>query len=122
MLNRKPRLTLKPKAPGERFPERRHKLYREFIRVHDCVFKTHARTPVGRCYALPGRFKIECAHYVTRGAGGDDVGNCFPACAYHHDEQEAATGWFEKRYGLDLAAIVAEFAQRWTDRHEQETA
>ena len=113
----KPRLKLKPKAPQSRFPKRRSPLYREFIKQHDCVVKTHARTP-SPCYAEPGRYKIECAHYHTKGSGGFDRGNTFPACPGHHTEQEGKDAEFEKKYGLELSVICAELLVEFTGEEE----
>ena len=110
-MNRFP-LRRKPQAPGSKFPKRRSPIYREYVKARNCVVATHARTP-SPCYAKPARYKIECAHWPTQGSGAYDVGQSFPACPGHHDEQEGKTAEFERRYGLCLADICLEIKTEW---------
>lgn len=111
------RLRQKPKAPGSRFPHRRSKSFRSFVKAHDCAVATHATRP-RPCFALPGRTKIECAHLKTQGSGGDDVGNCVPLCPTHHDEQEGFTEAFERKFGLDLHRIASTLQRQWEEGHD----
>lgn len=112
-------LKQKPKAPKPKFPKRRSPIYREFIKAHDCIVVTHARMPTP-CYAKPGRYKIEFCHLKTRNSGGDDIGNTFPGCPGHHDEQEGNDVEFEQRYGLpSLETICAEFKAEWESEAER---
>lgn len=48
------------------------------------------------------------AHVVSRGAGGLDAGNVWPACRRHHDQQHAiGVRAFEKRHGLSLEVVAS---------------
>lgn len=86
------------KRQGSRFPERRNVAYLDWIRSLCCV--------------ICGMTPVEPDHVQTRGAGGEDEGNCCPLCHEHHMERHA-TGirTFQRKYDFDLSAL----AQRlWT--------
>lgn len=101
--------------PGAKaFPHRRVPEYEKWIRQHACV--AWLQVPqVGYGPQHDGR--IECAHVKSRGAGGDDVGNCWPACHHHHLEQHAlGIQSFQKKYGLDLYAIAKDLGVQYRAR------
>lgn len=55
---------------------------------------------------------IECAHVVSRGAGGKWT-SVISLCRRHHQHQHSlGVRTFAKQYSLDLAAIAAELATR----------
>jgi hypothetical protein len=101
------------KRGGSRFPKRRDPAYREWIRSLPCAARD-ALAPylptLSRCYGI-----IECTHVKSRGAGGDDFGNCIPLCTGHHRHQH---DWgimaFANYYKLDLAAIARNLGERYT--------
>lgn len=100
-----------PKA----FQHRRIPEYQEFIRGYACLIRSIPLEAYGRCPL--GIFGSECAHVKSRGAGGDDIGNCVPLCRYHHQQQHAlGIRSFQKKYGLDLYAIAADLGRIYRAR------
>lgn len=88
-------------GPSKRFAQRRDPAYCARIRTHPCLIGA----------SCSGR--IECAHVVSRGAGGDDRGNTVPLCTRHHREQHRiGVTSFARRYGLDLAFEATVLAGR----------
>jgi len=87
---------------GSLFPHRRNPAYRAWIRTFPCV--------------VPGcEGAAEPCHVIRKSQGGDDVGNLYPGCRRHHDEQHehGTLGPFERKYGLDLAQIAAGYGEGW---------
>ena len=100
-LNRSGPLKVKGRS---RFPGRRCPAYRAWIRTFPCVVPGCPRLTV-------------CCHVKSQGAAGDDVGDCFPGCRAHHDEQHAhGLDTFQVQYGLDLEAISAAYGRLWALR------
>ena len=102
----RPRLKKLPKQKmGAREVERRvYSVHRAFVRRHACV--------VPGCDGRPTEF----AHVKTRGSGGHDSSG-IALCSQHHKEQHSiGILTFQRRYGLDLWAIAAEFTRRTTDK------
>lgn len=61
--------------------------------------------PCALCGAAP---PSDPAHVLSRGAGGLDEGNVYPACRRHHDLQHAlGVKAFEKRYQVSLEVIAS---------------
>ncbi len=109
-IKRRQKLRVKGKS---RFPRRRNKAYREWLYELCCVLAGH---PMHFCWG-----QTECCHLKSRGAGGDDVGNCWPGCAWAHVVQhDMGIKSFQKKYGIDLTAIAKDLGARWA--REQETA
>lgn len=87
--------------------------HRAFIRRHSCVVTLaiiHDECDGG----------IECAHYRTAANSGTAIKPpdwwCFPACRRHHAEQHRiGQPAFERKYGISLADICAEFVRLSTD-------
>jgi hypothetical protein len=75
-----------------------------YIRLQPCVVQVHAHPNLRT--ECQGR--IMAAHLVPRGMGGcnGDRFSLFPACAFHHGEQEGHTAEFQATYQLDLAVLV----------------
>lgn len=107
-------LTMQPKRlkskGGSRFPKRRNKPYRDWIKGHDCAVRTHG-VRQSDCGTRPNRYKIEAAHVETKNSGGYDRGNLLPLCPKHHDEQEGHIGEFQDKYGMDLPELAHEFTE-----------
>ena len=84
-----------------RFPRRRDAAYRAWVASMPCL--------------VPGcRRPAECCHIKSRGAGGDDVGNCVPMDRFHHQEQHhLGILTFQVRYGLDLAGRAKLLGDAW---------
>jgi hypothetical protein len=98
----------------ERFLTRVWPKHKAFVRRHVCV--------------VPGCIsnQIECAHYRTAGNSGAGLKPAdwftFPCCHTHHAEQhQIGQPAFERKYGIDLAAVCAEYAKRSTDVKMKET-
>jgi hypothetical protein len=59
----------------------------------------------------------QCAHVKSRGAGGDDMDNCVPLCAYHHDRQHTmGIKSFQRQYGINLAFIAKDLGRIYRAR------
>lgn len=98
------RKPLKARQEPKAFQHRRVPEYREWIRSYACLIR-YADCSLGV-------FGSECAHVKSRGAGGNDVGNCVPLCHYHHQQQHAiGIRSFQRRYGIDLYAIAADLGR-----------
>lgn len=98
----------RPPTGIERAPKREWPKHRAFVRRHQCV--------VPGCQAGP----IQFAHLRTAANAGtsikphDQFG--VSMCALHHVEQHAiGAPAFERRYGLDLFKLAAEFTAKSTD-------
>lgn len=103
----------RPRSGILRVVKREWPRHRRFIRSRCCVV-TLAKI-IDECEG-----PIECAHYRTAANSGKSQRphdwHCFPACFKHHAEQHRiGQPAFERRYGIDLAAICAEFARLSTD-------
>ncbi len=60
---------------------------------------------------------IEFAHAVkTRGAGGHDSGGVSLCTSHHHEQHAIGIETFQRRHGIDLSAIAAEFARLSPDK------
>ena len=121
MNRKKPlRRSTKPiKRSGKRIPSRRkdpakrawakhrNAAYQEYIRGLPCVLSGNGRHG---CWGS----KVECCHVKTRATGGDDVGNCFPACRWAHERQHwLGIAAFQEYYGVDLWAVARELTEQW---------
>lgn len=103
MSRGKPIRKRNPRTGGKRFPKRRDEAYRDWIRTLPCCLT-----------GCVTRSRVECAHVRSRGAGGDDVGNCVPLCRSHHDWQHRdGIKSFQAHFHVDLAAIAADLATRY---------
>lgn len=99
---RKPLRRVNPRRKRERF-ERAYlsPAYVAFIRWTGCVVRGCNRTPVRAC------------HRKSRGAGGT-WRDLFGGCDDHHAEQHAVGNReFERRHGLDLAAVCDRNVMEW---------
>ncbi len=92
----------------DRGPAREFPRHRRFLRAHQCC--------VPNCEDGP----IEVAH--VRHADNAGVGikpadyHAVSLCRAHHSEQhQAGVLTFQKKYGIDLDALAAEFARRSPD-------
>ena len=93
-----------------RFAGRRCKPFREWVAEQRCVL----RDSFGH-YCLG---TVQCCHVKSRGAGGSDVGNCFPGCAVAHTRQhDMGIDSFQHYYDVDLPLIAARLAQSWLSLH-----
>jgi hypothetical protein len=62
------------------------------------------------------RGSVECAHVKSKGAGGDDRGNCVPLCSRHHRHQhDLGIYTFQRRYGIDLPAVAQKLNEVYHD-------
>lgn len=51
--------------------------------------------------------RTQADHLKTRGAGGKEVGNLIPHCAFHHDERHrVGIETYQAAYHLDLAVCA----------------
>src|SRR6266704_76396 len=83
------------KSGGHLFPKAVNVPYREWIRAFACLLR--GLDPAHRCPL--GFLGSECAHVKSRGAGGNDLGNCVPLCAFHHAQQsEEHTSELQSRF------------------------
>ncbi len=106
---RKTRLKAKGKS---RFPKRRDPKYCAWIRQGWCVADKGMTCDWS-----------ECAHVVSRGAGGADRDNTVPMCRSHHREQHRiGIKSFEQKYGLDLSVLALEYGRLWRREQQGETA
>jgi hypothetical protein len=84
--------------------------YRRWIAEHLC------RVGVG---GVPGnRLGIgicsQAAHTSNNGTSSKGAdSSCIPLCPEHHREYDAGRKAFEKKYGVDLKAIAAQYFQQW---------
>ncbi len=107
-------MTLPPKRP---FPKRKgdSDIHKRFIRTFHCIVWGN---PHGACDT---DHKIECAHIRTAansGTGkkpGDEW--LVAACRTHHAEMHSRGDVsFERKYGVNLAALALEFAASSPDK------
>lgn len=109
----KVRKHLKARREPKAFQHRRVPAYREWIQGYACLLR--GRDSKIRCPL--GVFGSECAHVKSRGAGGDDIGNCVPLCPDHHQEQHRiGIQSFQKRHGIDLYFIAADLGRIYQAR------
>lgn len=87
--------------------------HRAFIRRHTCV------VTVGKGHDECSG-SIQCCHRRTAANSGTSMKpgdwETWPGCLKHHAEQHRGEKTFEKKYGLDLAAICKEFVRLSTDQ------
>ncbi len=82
----------------------------ERIKQMECLARSH---PYVSCWG-----PIECAHVVSRGAGGD-YKSIVPLCTLHHKNQHAmGIRSFEETIGRDLTAEAERIAREIDDAHE----
>ena len=108
-----PKKRERPKSGILRAPRREWPRHRRFVRSHACVVTLgksddHCDGP------------IQCCHFRTSANAGKGLKpadwDSFPGCFRHHAEQHAiGQPAFERKYGLDLAAICAELARQSPD-------
>lgn len=110
------------KRGGSSFPKRRDPVYAEFIRGFPCIlawplqkgWHDGKRMHWHRCIG-----KTQFCHIKSRGAGGDDKANAYPACAAAHDEQHRiGIAEFERRYNLDLRKRAQQLATLYDTTRE----
>ncbi len=114
-----PALRDKPRSGILRGPRRDWPRHRAFIRRHACV-ATLGKV-IDDCEGA-----IQACHYRTAANSGKSLKSAdwdtFPACVKHHAEQHRiGQPAFERKYGIDLAAICAEMARLSTDMVMRET-
>jgi hypothetical protein len=102
------------KRGGHRFPKRVDEAFRDWIRSLPCCLRG--------CIT---RTRVECAHVKTRGAGGEDVGNCVPLCRAHHEHQHLiGIKSFQAFHHVDLKDLAArtgaDFLAVWADHRGDE--
>lgn len=108
------RRALTRKPPQPRFKKGRDKLYLEWIRGLPCICmsKVSPRTGLGGGLLHQCEGPVQACHLKSRGAGGADVGNLFPACAKAHYGQHSIgiKSWAEYWFGSvdELRRIAAE--------------
>ena len=104
------------KRGGHRFPKGVDEDFREFVRGLPCILRSYE---LHRCTG-----EVQCCHVKTRGAGGRDAGNCFPACDNAHRQQHiVGIKTFADIWSLDLRAIAEEVWTRYpgpTPGHHRE--
>lgn len=101
----KPIRARRPKAK-RRFADKRDEAYTRWIAKQPCILKDRPRHT---CYG-----RVQCCHVKSRGAGGEDRGNCFPCCACGHEVQHyMGIKSFQAFFGVDLAFITADLLCRW---------
>lgn len=88
----------------ERAPRRVFQTHRAFVRRHDCCVPGCADGP------------IQFAHAKSRGAGGHDSQGVALCLAHHREQHDIGIESFQKKYGIDLFAMAAEFCRRTTDK------
>ena len=95
-----------------RFADKRDMAYQGWVRQQPCVL---AGNPVGHlCLG-----EVQCCHFKSRGAGGEDRGNCFPCCAGGHRLQHfLGVRSFQFLFDVDLSAVVSALAARYTKETE----
>ena len=82
-----------------RFAHLRDEAYQVWVRQQPCVLASANHYCLG---------PIQSCHVRARGTGAPDRGNCYPCCLGGHSLQHAiGLRSFEKRFGLDLAAVAA---------------
>jgi len=106
---------MKRRRTVKAFAHRRVPEYQAWIRSFACLLR--GRDP-DKYFSCPlGIFGSQCAHVQSRGAGGDDIGNCVPLCAYHHDAQHTmGIVSFQQHYGIDLHAIARDLGRQYAAR------
>lgn len=98
---------VKKVSKGHRFPDLVNEPLRKFVRGLPCVLTglTDGAGIVHKCRYPMGIGTSYVAHLKTRGSGGGDDDNVFPACWWAHWKQEGNTKRFEAEWGIKLAAI-----------------
>ncbi len=88
-----------------RFAGRSDPAYRAWIRQQPCLLAN-----VARCRGV-----VEACHVKSKGAGGGDQANLYPACSRHHAKQHRmGIRTFQVTYGLDLPAIARQLSVRYS--------
>lgn len=84
--------------------------YQDWIRARPCAVASPPMHDwlmgdIPTPYSCWGR--IEAAHVISRGAGGQDAGNLLPLCTTHHREQHAiGIRSFEAKHAVSLRATA----------------
>lgn len=94
-----PKPGVQPKSKKvKRFSEKRDPKYAAFIRTLPCALKGH---PEHYCAG-----NVQACHLKSRGAGGDDYANLFPACLAGHKEQhDVGIRYFAQEYFGGMLAL-----------------
>jgi len=100
---------------SKRFAKKRNPEFLAWIRQLLCA--------VPHCQiGLIMRDRIEAAHIVTRGAGGEDVGNVIPLCQTHHRQQHReGIQTFARFYWNSLDALksrAASYGEQYLKQRE----
>ena len=71
------------------------------------------------CLVCSTRRRIEAAHTGPHGIGQKaSDSSCIPLCHEHHAELHQGVLYFQERYGIDIADVVAMFNAMWTGRRK----
>lgn len=100
---------------GHKFPKGVDEGLREFVRGLPCIVEGRIAQGLSWhphiCWGV-----VQVCHVKTRGAGGEDRNNTFPACAgAHHMQHLVGIPEFERLWGVELKKI----AQRVTAEYEK---
>ncbi len=90
--------------------------FRDWIRRQPCILADRDPCECGK-YVNVGtkRTPIAACHIRTRRNNGD-MGNLYPGCAKHHQEQhQMGVKSFEQKYGLNLKVMGREFWERFQE-------
>lgn len=107
------------KRGGHKFPALVDESRRAFVRTFPCC--ACAVEFFGGQHSM-----TQACHLKSRGAGGADAENLFPACVRHHIEQHTiGVASFQKKYRLNLARVCERIERAYVARGgagpEQET-
>ena len=98
-----PRKSKRPRM-GVRDPvERTFSAHQRWVRSHQCV--------VLGCKDGP----IQFAHVKSRGAGGGDWYGVALCLGHHREQHDIGIETFQRKYGIDLYELAAEFTRRTSD-------
>ncbi len=108
----------KARKVPKRFAKRRDPEYCRWIRTLSCPFdrsRMRFEPPESEIgwilFHRDCSGPVECAHVKARACGGDDRGNTIPLCRGHHRQSHTiGIQTFQRRYGLDMAALAEQLA------------
>lgn len=122
--SRKPIPPRKADPSKRRFAKRRCRPFLGWLKTEPCCV-TGKRTGEMGYHISPGGSEwgvivhVDPAHVKPRSLGGDDLWNALPLARHLHNEQEGHTKTFEKKYGVNLLAIAAEYTARFLALHPE---
>lgn len=110
------RCAIKRRRKARRVPEGfRDEVYKRWLKQHGVC----AVAPIAGMQECRNPMVVDPAHTAKvngMSSKGPDS-SCAPLCRKHHDLYDAGREAFEKKYGLNMAAI----AKRWHERYLRET-